>query len=123
MKLVTFEVEGRERAGVLEGDDIIALGASMKEVIASGKMERGSRYRKSQVKLRAPVPDPAIVLSVGMNYHEHLAEMNTPVPEKPAVIITWSVERPISIVSGLAGCCAFTPPVNAIRTAMPIENR
>ena len=84
MKLVTFEVEGHTRAGVLEGDDICTLGASMKEVIASGKMERGSRYRKSQVKLRAPVPDPSLVLSVGMNYHEHLAEMKTPVPEKPA---------------------------------------
>jgi 2-keto-4-pentenoate hydratase/2-oxohepta-3-ene-1,7-dioic acid hydratase in catechol pathway len=84
MKLVTFEVEGHTRAGVLEGDDIYALGASMKEVIASGKFERGSRYRKSQVKLRAPVPDPCLVLSVGMNYHEHLEEMKTPVPEKPA---------------------------------------
>ena len=84
MKLVTFEVEGHTRAGVLEGDDIVALGASMKEVIASGKMERGSRYRQSQVKLRAPISDPALVLSVGMNYHEHLAEMKTPVPEKPA---------------------------------------
>jgi acylpyruvate hydrolase len=84
MKLVTFEIEGHTRAGVLEGDDIVAVGASMRDVIASGKMERGSRYRKSQVKLRAPVPDPAVVLSVGMNYHEHLAEMKTPVPEKPA---------------------------------------
>jgi 2-keto-4-pentenoate hydratase/2-oxohepta-3-ene-1,7-dioic acid hydratase in catechol pathway len=35
-------------------------------------------------KLLAPIPDPSIVLSVGMNYHEHLKEMKTPVPEKPA---------------------------------------
>jgi 2-keto-4-pentenoate hydratase/2-oxohepta-3-ene-1,7-dioic acid hydratase in catechol pathway len=36
------------------------------------------------VKLLAPIPDPGIVLSVGMNYHEHLKEMKTPTPEKPA---------------------------------------
>jgi len=84
MKLVTFELDGRARAGILEGDDIIDLGASMKEVIASGAMKRGAKYPKHQIRLRPPVPDPALVLSVGMNYHEHLKEMKTPVPEKPA---------------------------------------
>jgi 2-keto-4-pentenoate hydratase/2-oxohepta-3-ene-1,7-dioic acid hydratase in catechol pathway len=63
---------------------VVDLGASMREVIASGKMTRGSRIPVSKAKLRAPVPDPALVLSVGMNYHEHLKEMKTPVPEKPA---------------------------------------
>jgi 2-keto-4-pentenoate hydratase/2-oxohepta-3-ene-1,7-dioic acid hydratase in catechol pathway len=38
----------------------------------------------TSAKLLAPLPDPGIVLSVGMNYHEHLKEMKTPVPEKPA---------------------------------------
>jgi 2-keto-4-pentenoate hydratase/2-oxohepta-3-ene-1,7-dioic acid hydratase in catechol pathway len=84
MKLVTFEVDGRARAGILEGEDVIDLGASMKDVIASGAVKRGARYKKSQVKLRAPISDPAVVLSVGMNYHEHLKEMKTPTPEKPA---------------------------------------
>ena len=36
------------------------------------------------VAFRAPVPNPAMVLSVGMNYRRHLAEMsNTPVPKYP----------------------------------------
>ena len=83
MKLVTFEIDGRSRAGVLEGDDIVDAGASMKEVITQG-VKRGARFQRGKVKLRAPVPDPAMVLSVGMNYHEHLKEMKTPVPEKPA---------------------------------------
>jgi acylpyruvate hydrolase len=84
MKFVTFEVDGRSRAGISEGDDIVDLGASMKEVIATGKMTRGVKYPRTKVKLRAPIPDPALVLSVGMNYHEHLKEMKTPAPEKPA---------------------------------------
>ena len=84
MKLVTFELDGRARAGILEAESVIDLGASMKDVIASGKMNRGAKHPLTKAKLRAPVPDPAMVLSVGMNYHEHLKEMKTPVPEKPA---------------------------------------
>jgi 2-keto-4-pentenoate hydratase/2-oxohepta-3-ene-1,7-dioic acid hydratase in catechol pathway len=84
MKLVSFEIDKRVRAGLLEGQDVIDLGAPMREVIASGKLNRGSRFPLGKVKLRAPITDPAIVLSVGMNYHEHLKEMKTPVPEKPA---------------------------------------
>jgi 2-keto-4-pentenoate hydratase/2-oxohepta-3-ene-1,7-dioic acid hydratase in catechol pathway len=36
------------------------------------------------VKVLAPIPDPGLLLSVGMNYREHLREMKTPVPERPA---------------------------------------
>jgi 2-keto-4-pentenoate hydratase/2-oxohepta-3-ene-1,7-dioic acid hydratase in catechol pathway len=84
MKLVSFSVDGKTRAGILEGDGIVDLGASMKEVIATGAMKRGAKHPTSKVKLRAPIADPAMVLSVGMNYHEHLKEMKTPAPEKPA---------------------------------------
>jgi 2-keto-4-pentenoate hydratase/2-oxohepta-3-ene-1,7-dioic acid hydratase in catechol pathway len=84
MKLVSFSVDGKTRAGILEGDGIVDLGASMKEVIATGAMKRGAKHPASKVKLRAPIADPAMVLSVGMNYHEHLKEMKTPAPEKPA---------------------------------------
>jgi 2-keto-4-pentenoate hydratase/2-oxohepta-3-ene-1,7-dioic acid hydratase in catechol pathway len=83
MKLVSFSVDGKTRAGILEGDDIVEAGASMKDVITHG-VKRGARHARSKVKLRAPVSDPAMVLSVGMNYHEHLKEMKTPTPEKPA---------------------------------------
>jgi 2-keto-4-pentenoate hydratase/2-oxohepta-3-ene-1,7-dioic acid hydratase in catechol pathway len=84
MKLVTFETDGRARAGILEVEAVVDLGATMKEVIASGKLNRGTRHPLGKVKLKAPITEPAIVLSVGMNYHEHLKEMKTPVPEKPA---------------------------------------
>jgi 2-keto-4-pentenoate hydratase/2-oxohepta-3-ene-1,7-dioic acid hydratase in catechol pathway len=89
MKLVTFEVDGRSRAGRLEGESIVELGGSLKEILASGALERareatGARHARKAVKLLAPIPDPGMVLSVGMNYHEHLKEMKTPVPEKPA---------------------------------------
>lgn len=37
----------------------------------------------AQVRLAAPLPDPRMVFAVGANYREHLAEMNTPVPDTP----------------------------------------
>ena len=39
---------------------------------------------RAQAKLLAPIPDPLMILSCGMNYRAHLAEMKTPVPDKPA---------------------------------------
>ena len=92
MKLVSFEFEGKRQAGLVDGTDIIALHNSLKEIIARGGIDDLRRLRASQkdrlaarqVKLLAPIPDPGIVLSVGMNYHEHLKEMKTPTPEKPA---------------------------------------
>jgi 2-keto-4-pentenoate hydratase/2-oxohepta-3-ene-1,7-dioic acid hydratase in catechol pathway len=88
MKLVTVEIDRQPRAGILQGDEIVLLGSSLKEILASGKDPRSlagkQRVPAKEAKLLAPIPDPGLVLSVGMNYHEHLKEMKTPVPEKPA---------------------------------------
>src|SRR2546428_5861939 len=35
-------------------------------------------------RLLAPIQNPGMGLSCGMNYYEHLKEMKTPVPQKPA---------------------------------------
>jgi 2-keto-4-pentenoate hydratase/2-oxohepta-3-ene-1,7-dioic acid hydratase in catechol pathway len=96
MKLVSFEHERRQQAGLVDGSDIIALHSSLKEILARGGVDDLRRLKDSkkdrvparQVKLLAPIPDPGMVLSVGMNYHEHLKEMKTPVPEKPAAFTT-----------------------------------
>ena len=87
MKLVTVEIDRRARAGILEGADIFLLPSTLKDILASGRLgdvRKGKdRVSAKGAKLLAPIPDPSIVLSVGMNYHEHLKEMKTPVPEKP----------------------------------------
>ena len=45
--------------------------------------EAGAVTKLSDAKLLAPIPDPALILSCGLNYHEHLREMKTPVPATP----------------------------------------
>ena len=39
----------------------------------------------SDVRLAAPVPDPTKILCLGLNYRDHAAEQNKPVPERPLV--------------------------------------
>ncbi|HTO51229.1 MAG TPA: fumarylacetoacetate hydrolase family protein [Burkholderiales bacterium] len=92
MKLVTFEVEREARPGRMAGDEIVdlrSLAPDVRGILAGGLLEKarsasGRTYALKQVKLLAPIPNPGMVLSVGMNYHEHLREMKTPVPGKPA---------------------------------------
>jgi 2-keto-4-pentenoate hydratase/2-oxohepta-3-ene-1,7-dioic acid hydratase in catechol pathway len=99
MHLVMF-LKGKEpRAGVIDGDDVIdinacdrALPSTIKAILEAGALSQVGKVRKSKknrvargkVKLLPPNADPALLLSVGMNYHEHLKEMKTPVPEQPA---------------------------------------
>jgi 2-keto-4-pentenoate hydratase/2-oxohepta-3-ene-1,7-dioic acid hydratase in catechol pathway len=97
MKLVTVEIEGHARPGVIAGDDIVDLGdvaVDIRGLLASGGLDKARSISSSPgkerrvalqgAKLHAPLPNPGMVLSVGMNYHEHLKEMKTPVPQKPA---------------------------------------
>ena len=95
MKLVTALIDGKPRAGLLDGDAVIDINASdsslpcsIKEILRTGSLERvrklATKKRLTGAKLLAPIPDPGLVLSCGMNYHEHLKEMKTPVPDKPA---------------------------------------
>jgi acylpyruvate hydrolase len=92
MKLVTFELAGVARPGRLAGDEIVdlqSLAPDLRGILERGLLPKagsapGPAHPLKRVKLLAPIPNPGMVLSVGMNYHEHLKEMKTPVPEKPA---------------------------------------
>src|SRR6267143_1684608 len=99
MQLVMFSKDKEARAGVIDGEDIIDINAndrslppSIKGILeATGlarvrKLLKSKKHRtpRARAKLLPPIPNPGMVLSVGMNYHEHLKEMKTPVPEKPA---------------------------------------
>ena len=92
MKLVTFQIDDRARPGRLAGEHIVDLGAlapDLRTLLERGLLDEARKASGKSVSIRdvrllAPIPNPGMVLSVGMNYHEHLKEMKTPVPEKPA---------------------------------------
>jgi len=43
----------------------------------------GAVHARSAVQLLAPVPRPGKVLCIGLNYKDHAAESNSPLPERP----------------------------------------
>ena len=99
MHLVMFMKDKQPRAGVVDGEDIVDINANdrslpptikgilevnglsrIRKVIKSKK----HRVSRTRAKLLPPIANPGLLLSVGMNYHEHLKEMKTPAPEMPA---------------------------------------
>ena len=61
MRLCTFQVDGREAPGRVEGDRVVELGApSVVAYLAAGGEEVGE-HRLGDVRLRAPVPRPPSV--------------------------------------------------------------
>jgi len=99
MHLVMFLKDKQPRAGVIDGEDIVDINANdrslpptLKGILEMNGISRIKKIIKSRkhraprkrTKLLPPISNPGLLLSVGMNYHEHLKEMKTPVPEKPA---------------------------------------
>jgi 2-keto-4-pentenoate hydratase/2-oxohepta-3-ene-1,7-dioic acid hydratase in catechol pathway len=98
MHLVMFLKDKQARAGVIDGEDIVDINAADRslpptlkgilEVNGLSKVRKLTKSKKriplKKAKLLPPISNPGLLLSVGMNYHEHLKEMKTPVPEKPA---------------------------------------
>jgi len=99
---VMFLKDRQPRAGVIDGDDIVdintadrTLPTTIKGLLEANALSRVKKVLKStkgrtprrRAKLLAPLADTSMLLSVGMNYYEHLKEMKTPVPEKPAAFV------------------------------------
>lgn len=94
MRILTFEKSGVIRPGMLIGqNDVVDLSASgvasVLDVIESGKVptysESAARYSLSEVKLLAPIPKPRKLICVGLNYRDHAAETNSPIPDVPTI--------------------------------------
>lgn len=76
--------------GILEAGDAaldllrrIVDGIGKSTSLADRLRESGALLGRADAKLAAPIGDPALILSCGLNYHEHLREMNTPAPDMP----------------------------------------
>lgn len=42
-------------------------------------------FRRGDVELLAPIPRPGKLICIGLNYRDHAAESNQPIPERPVV--------------------------------------
>ncbi|MBF2756025.1 MAG: fumarylacetoacetate hydrolase family protein [Gammaproteobacteria bacterium AqS3] len=116
MRLATFHHSGREKLGALsESGDALADLSADAELAAldmvgalsagAGFLERAVRIAKQspqlslrEVRLMAPVPRPRKILAVGLNYLNHIAEVQAQgrsIPEVPLVF-----NKQVTSVSG-----------------------
>jgi 2-keto-4-pentenoate hydratase/2-oxohepta-3-ene-1,7-dioic acid hydratase in catechol pathway len=97
MKLATFEVDGRERIGVVKDDAIVDLSGddlptgmielitrwpTLKDRFSRIVQNTKPRYQIGDVHLLAPVPRPQKILAIGLNYADHIAESGAATPER-----------------------------------------
>ncbi len=110
MKLVTYRLDRELRAGIVVDErvvdvrtaaedaglpsDAVAAAASVRGLLglAPADRERIARAARAEtgrplaeLDLAPPVPDPAKILCIGLNYREHAAEADQPVPDAPIV--------------------------------------
>src|SRR5689334_10494087 len=98
MRLATIQTPSGPRAVVRHGDSYIdlhdtnaALPSSVRGLLAAGPEALKAaataagrpdaiRFPVRGAKLRPPVPDPAKIICVGLNYRDHAAESGAPIP-------------------------------------------
>jgi 2-keto-4-pentenoate hydratase/2-oxohepta-3-ene-1,7-dioic acid hydratase in catechol pathway len=101
MRLATMQTSAGPRAAVLVGEQYVdlhaadpALPASVRELLKAGpsalrtaeeiaKREKKHTQPAAAVKLLPPVPDPHKIICLGLNYRDHAAETNAPLPREP----------------------------------------
>ena len=101
MRFVTFKNGTNVEAGVMMGGQVFGLAGagfhSVLSVIEGGAdaMDRVTRWVQhtpaneepdmEDIQLRAPIPRPAKVICIGLNYRDHAEEARLPIPEVPTV--------------------------------------
>ncbi len=99
MRLISFTENGGSAAGILKNEGVFPLAdlgfGSALEFIAAGERailtaERAALASQklrplSGVKLLAPIPRPAKILCVGLNYRDHAIESRMEIPPVPTV--------------------------------------
>jgi 2-keto-4-pentenoate hydratase/2-oxohepta-3-ene-1,7-dioic acid hydratase in catechol pathway len=103
MRLVTLQTSAGLRAAVRHEDHYIDLHATdaafpptVRQLLAAGpdvlahvrragKRADAVRTPVAKARLAAPVPDPQKIICLGLNYRDHAAETNAPIPREPVV--------------------------------------
>lgn len=99
MRFVSVEHGSTPSWGVVEqgtvrllGELAAAQGRTLAEVLRDGDLDvvlgdqqQATTVNLSEVTLLPPTPDAQKIICVGLNYADHIAEMNRPTPEKPVI--------------------------------------
>ena len=103
MRIVSFGPAGQERPGVLLDDDGLldlqiadpSMPAGWRAILAADRLDEVRRIvaraprtgpavrARAGVRLGPPVCDPSKIICIGLNYADHAAEQNKPLPATP----------------------------------------
>ena len=106
MRLLSFGEAGREKPGALVDGMILDLQAidpslpgSIREILALERLHDVTRALRHMdtpapaetlqllpleaTRIGPPIPNPSKIICIGLNYADHAAEQNRPLPEKP----------------------------------------
>lgn len=102
MKLATFDFKGQTRFGVVVGDGIadatgwVSDAPTLKQLLAQDRvreleplMSANPDFRFPQMRYRPPIPDPARIICVGVNYDAHRLETGRSKSEYPTLFVRW----------------------------------
>ncbi len=106
MRLLTFDHQGTRRVGVRSGDTIVDVSRvdpdiprDLESLLKAGPAalaaarvaaERGEGIDVNVVRVAAPIQNPEKILCIGLNYADHAAESNMPIPPEPVVFSKFS---------------------------------
>ena len=106
MRFVTFQMDGRAEPGVIRGDSIASVrGAGfddLQAVIAGGSaalstighwvaaFSAADLISSAGARLLAPIPRPAKIICVGLNYRDHAVESKMEIPAVPTIFAKFS---------------------------------
>jgi 2-keto-4-pentenoate hydratase/2-oxohepta-3-ene-1,7-dioic acid hydratase in catechol pathway len=71
--------------GRIEGDAFVPMGDDIVRYLETGNAIDGPEVRLADVPLIAPVPRPAKVICVGLNYRDHAEETGQTIPDEPVL--------------------------------------
>jgi 2-keto-4-pentenoate hydratase/2-oxohepta-3-ene-1,7-dioic acid hydratase in catechol pathway len=96
MRLISYRTGSGAAAGILRGDRVLDAGEAlgldstigMRQLLADGRLAElagasGDGRPLAELELLAPVPDPAKIVCIGLNYRSHAAEAGIDPPESP----------------------------------------
>ena len=90
MQIVRFRAGGKTRYGALERSGVVEYSGTPWSVFKRGRR----RYALRQVVLLPPAT-PSKIVAVGLNYRDHAAEMDMPIPDEPRIFL-----KPVSAIIG-----------------------
>lgn len=97
MKYTSFDLAGREFAGVVDGESIVPFSDNftVRQILQMGQAGTAfarqtlaagvGRVKLSNVKLLPPVTNPDKVMCVGLNYRDHAEHSGAPIPKVPLI--------------------------------------